>query len=305
MNLNIIGKRNIFLIISAILILASTALIVSYKIKPGIDFVGGSSWQIKIKNEKVNENNLKEFLSKLGIKNFVAYPALGTQSYLIRLENISEPDHQKYFEALKNEFGDIEELSFESIGPAIGHELAKKAIWASILVLLGICFYVTFAFRRTSYLVPSFRYGIITLVCLVHDVIIPLGVLVYLGHARGIDFNISFVVALLTIMGYSVHDTIVVFDRIRSNLLTHRGELNFPQLTNNSVNQIITRSINTSLTTLFALLALLFLGPFSLRYFILVLSIGVAVGTYSSIFVAAPLLVIWQNKSNRKYTNLK
>ena len=286
--------------ISAILILVSIAFIVFYKIKPGIDFVGGSSWQIKIKNEKVNENNLKEFLSKLGIKNFVAYPALGTQSYLIRLENISEPDHQKYFEALKNEFGDIEELSFESIGPAIGHELAKKAIWASILVLLGICFYVTFAFRRTSYLVPSFRYGIITLVCLVHDVIIPLGVLVYLGHARGIDFNISFVVALLTIMGYSVHDTIVVFDRIRENLLINRGRnFSLGEIINQSIKETFGRSVSTSSTLFLVLLALLFFGPESLFYFVLTILVGTFFGTYSSIFVASPLLYVWQKKSSK------
>ena len=299
MNLNIIGKRNIFLIVSAILILASIVFISFYKIKPGIDFVGGSLWQIRItQNEKIDENSLKDFFDvKFGLKNFVVYPALQSQSYLIRLENLSEPDHQKYLEALKNEFGGVEELSFDSIGSTIGYELGRKAIWAAIFVLLGICFYVAFAFRRTSYLVPSFRYGLIILACLIHDVVIPLGVLVYLGHFRGVDFNISFVVALLTIMGYSVHDTIVVFDRIRSNLLINKGKLDFPKLTNDSVNQVMTRSINTSLTTLIALLAIFFFGPLSLKYFTLILSIGIVVGTYSSIFVAVPLLTIWQNKS--------
>jgi len=294
--MNIIGKKNIFFIISAILIAGSIFSIVFYKIKPGVDFVGGSLWQIKIDDPNVNERILKNFLSEMGIKNFVVYPSAENKSYSIRLENISEADHQKYFESLKNKFSNVEELSFDSISPMIGEELRKKAILATILVLFGICLYVAFAFRRVSYLVPSYRYGIITLICLVHDVVVPLGFLVVLGHFKGVDFNISFLVALLTIMGYSVHDTIVVFDRIRSNLLAARGKLDFAKLTNDSINQVMARSINTSLTTFFTLIALFFLGPFSLKYFTLTLIIGIAIGTYSSIFFAAPLLVVWQTR---------
>ena len=294
--MNIIGKKNIFFIISAILIAGSIFSIVFYKIKPGVDFVGGSLWQIKIDDPNVNERILKNFLSEMGIKNFVVYPSAENKSYSIRLENISEADHQKYFESLKNKFSNVEELSFDSISPMIGEELRKKAILATILVLFGICLYVAFAFRRVSYLVPSYRYGIITLICLVHDVVVPLGFLVVLGHFKGVDFNISFLGALLTIMGYSVHDAIVVFDRIRSNLLAARGKLDFAKLTNDSINQVMARSINTSLTTFFTLIALFFLGPFSLKYFTLTLIIGIAIGTYSSIFFAAPLLVVWQTR---------
>jgi len=170
---------------------------------------------------------------------------------------------------------------------------------AVILAILGICFYIIFAFRKTSYLVPSFKYGFVVLACLLHDVIVPIGFLVFLGHFKGVDFSISFVVALLTIMGYSVHDTIVVFDRVRSNLLASRGKVDFPKLVNESVNQVMARSINTSLTVLFTLLALFFIGPLSLKYFSLVLTFGIIFGTYSSIFIAAPLLVLWQNKSKQ------
>lgn len=299
MNFNIIGRKNIFFIFSGIIIVLSLAALFVFGLKPGIDFAGGTQWQIKVNNPSVNENTIKDFLSfKLNIKNFVVYPTLGSNSFFINLESISEADHQRYLTEFKNNFGDIEELSFESVGPVVGKELAQKAIWAVILTIFGIYFYIIYAFRKTSYLVPSFKYSFVAMACLLHDVIVPLGFLVYLGHFKGVDFNISFVVALLTIMGYSINDTIVVFDRVRSNLLATRGKLDFPKLVNNSVNQVMTRSINTALTTLFVLLALFFIGPLSLKYFSLVLIIGIIFGTYSSIFLAAPLLVLWQKKSS-------
>ncbi len=301
MNFNIIGKKNIFFIFSGAIIILSLVSLFMFGLKPGIDFIGGTQWQIKIKNPSVNENTIKDFLSaELNIKNFVVYPTIGNNGFLINLESISETDHQRYLDEFKNNFGDIEELRFESIGPIIGKELSQKAVWAVILAILGICFYIIFAFRKTSYLVSSFKYGLVILACLIHDIVIPIGFLVFLGHFKGVNFNISFVVALLTIMGYSVHDTIVVLDRIRLNLLVSQGKLDFPKLVNESVNQVMARSINTSLTTLFALLSLFFLGPLSLKYFSLVLTVGIIFGTYSSIFIAAPLLVVWQSKTNRR-----
>lgn len=300
MNFNIIGKKNIFFIFSGVIITLSLVALFIFGLKPGIDFAGGTQWQIKVENSSINENTIKDFLSsKLNIKNFVVYPILESNSFLMNFESISEADHQNYLTAFKDNFGNVEELSFESVGPIVGQELARKAIWAVILAILGICFYIIFAFRKTSYLVPSFKYGFVVLACLLHDVIVPIGFLVFLGHFKGVDFSISFVVALLTIMGYSVHDTIVVFDRVRSNLLASRGKVDFPKLVNESVNQVMARSINTSLTVLFTLLALFFIGPLSLKYFSLVLTFGIIFGTYSSIFIAAPLLVLWQNKSKQ------
>ena len=298
MNLNIVDKKNFFFAFSGLIILLSLVSLFVFGLKPGIDFAGGTQWQIKINSPNINTDTIKDFLSsKLNVKNFVVYPALENNSFLIKLESISEADHQTYLNAFKNNFGNVEELSFESIGPVIGKEVSQRAIRAIILVLLGIGFYIIYAFRKTSYLVPSYKYGLVVLACLLHDIIIPLGFLVWLGRFKGVDFGVNFVVALLTIMGYSVHDTIVVFDRIRSNLLVARGKIDFPKMVNDSINQVMARSINTSLTTLFVLLTLFFIGPFSLKYFSLVLIIGIIFGTYSSIFIAAPLLVLWQKKS--------
>jgi len=298
MNLSIIDKKNFFFAFSGLIILLSLISLFVFGLKPGIDFAGGTQWQIKINSPNITTDTIKDFLSsKLNVKNFVVYPALENNSFLIKLESISEADHQTYLNAFKNNFGNVEELSFESIGPVIGKEVSQRAIRAIILVLLGIGFYIIYAFRKTSYLVPSYKYGLVVLACLLHDIIIPLGFLVWLGRFKGVDFGVNFVVALLTIMGYSVHDTIVVFDRIRSNLLVARGKIDFPRMVNDSINQVMARSINTSLTTLFVLLTLFFIGPFSLKYFSLVLIIGIIFGTYSSIFIAAPLLVLWQKKS--------
>ncbi|MEK7193936.1 MAG: protein translocase subunit SecF [Patescibacteria group bacterium] len=292
--MNIIGKRKIFLSISGVLIIASIAAVLIFGLKPGIDFVGGTMWQVRCQMSDVrcqmSAESLKDFFEKdLGIKNITVFPAADS-SFLIRLPHISEPEHQSHLGQLKAKFGEIEEIRFETIGPTIGKELRNKAFWAIGLVLLGISLYIAFAFRKVSYPVKSWKYGMITLITLFHDVVIPTGLLAGLGAWRGIEMDTNFIVALLVIMGFSVHDTIVVFDRIRENLFLSRDRENLSAIANNSVNQTIARSINTSLTLVLVLLAMFFLGPVSLKYFVLIILVGTVVGTYSSIFVAAPLL---------------
>jgi len=174
--------------------------------------------------------------------------------------------------------------------------LRKNAITAIIFVILGISLYVAFAFRKVYQPVSSWVYGLITLLTLFHDVVIPAGLLALLGHYARIEIDSNFVVALLVVMGFSVHDTIVVFDRIRENLLLDRGKSVFAELVNRSINQTMARSINTSLTLIFVLLAIYFVGPASLHYFVLTLLVGVTTGIYSSIFVASPLLILWHNR---------
>lgn len=187
----------------------------------------------------------------------------------------------------------ITEKRFESIGPVIGNELRNSTIWAVLIALVGIVSYVAWAFRKVSYPVSSFKYGICATVALFHDVIITVGAFSILGHFFGVEVGVTFLAALLAILGYSVNDTIVVFDRTRENLL--RGRLNdFEETVNKSVNETFARSINTSFTTLLMLFVLYLFGGASIQYFILALIIGIAFGTYSSIFVASPLLVAWQ-----------
>ncbi|MDP3015270.1 MAG: protein translocase subunit SecF [bacterium] len=294
--MNIIKYRKIFLSISGILVLASIIAIAVFGFQPGIDFSGGTLWQIAITrtnadSTQTNAEEIKKFFeTDLGVKNVIVFPG-ENQSFLIRFGHISEEQHQNYLSALKNKFGEVEELRFEGIGPTIGKELKRKAVWAIIMVMLGISLYIAFAFRKVSYPIKSWKYGIITLITLFHDVIIPAGLLAVLGRRLGIEIDTNFVVALLVVMGFSIHDTIVVFDRIRENLLLQKNRLDLPAIINNSVNQTFVRSINTSLTLILVLLALFFFGPVTLKYFILTILIGTTVGTYSSIFVASTLLL--------------
>lgn len=298
--MNIIKHRKIFLSISGILVLASVIAIAVFGFRPGIDFVGGTMWQIRLATSDQGQatSEIKKFFEiDLGVKNATVFPA-ENNSFLIRLSHISESEHQNYLLTLKNKFGDIEELRFEGIGPTIGKELKQKAVWAIILVMLGISLYIAFAFRKVSYPIKSWKYGFVTLITLFHDVAIPAGLLAVLGRRFGIEIDTNFVVALLVVMGFSVHDTIVVFDRIRENLLFQKTRLDLPAIVNNSVNQTLVRSINTSLTLILVLLALFFFGPVVLKYFILTILVGTVVGTYSSIFVASPLLLFRGSSAN-------
>lgn len=295
--MDIIKYRKIYFLVSGILIFASIVALAIFGISFGIDFVGGTLWQLRLTADSQQQatDNVKIFFeSELKIENITVYPT-ESGNFLFRFGNISEDVHQEYLRKLKEKFGEIEEISYETIGPAIGGELKTKAISAIILVLLGISLYVAYAFRKVSYPVKSYKYGIITLITLFHDVVISIGLLSFLSWQYGIDFDIKYVVALLVILGFSVHDTIVVFDRIRENLLIGR-EKDLLIVINDSVNQTITRSINTSLTLVLVLLALFLFGPESLKYFVLVIMVGTIVGTYSSIFIASPLLLVTKRK---------
>ena len=275
--------------------MASIAAVFIYGLKPGIDFTGGTLWQISA--TQINTNEIKDFFEQnLNIKNATIYPETESQSYLIKFGHISEEEHQNYLIALNHKFGQIEEMRYEAIGPAIGKELKEKAIWAIIFVLLGISIYVAYAFRKVSYPVKSWKYGIITLITLFHDVVVSIGALALLGWKFGVELDTKFIVALLVIIGFSVHDTIVVFDRIRENLLLDRGRKDLKEIINDSVRQTFARSVNTSLTLVLTLLALFFYGPLTLKYFVLLIMTGTIIGTYSSIFIASPMLLMFRNK---------
>lgn len=292
--MNIIKHKAWFLGFSTILIIVSIAALAVFGLKTGIDFRGGTMWQVRqVSGEVVmNETALKDFLgTTLEDKNFTMFP-VEDGSYLIRMSAISEAAHQQHLQDMRARFGTIEEGQFQSIGATVGQELRNKALWAMLYVVLGISLYVTYAFRKVSYPVKSWKYGIITLITLLHDVIVPAGFFAFLGWKFGVEVDTNFIVALLVVMGFSVHDTIVVFDRIRENVLNHSGDTSFSDIVNKSVNQTIVRSINTSLTVLIVLVAMYFYGPVTLQYFVLTLLIGIAMGTYSSIFVASPLLTL-------------
>jgi len=305
--MDLIKHKKLFITLSASLVALSIVSILVFGFRPGIDFVGGTLWQIQFQTGEIGDRALQEFFSKEDFENVLVRRGETNQNFFISLKELSEEEHLRLADSLINEFGEMEELSFSSIGPAIGQELRKKVIIAFILVLLGISLYVTYAFRKVSYPVSSWKYGLITLLTLFHDVIIAAGIFAFLGWWQVIEVDINLVVAMLVIMGFSVHDTIVVFDRTRENLLladmperswfAPGGKERLETLVNTSVNQTIARSINTSLTLIVVLLALIFLGAPSMIYFTLLILIGTIIGTYSSIFLASPLLTYFYRKS--------
>lgn len=301
MEINFIKYRKFYYIFSGILITASIFSIIFYRFNLGIDFTGGSILEIEFKNNRPSQDEVKIKLNELNLGEIIYQPA-GDKGLILRMRHIDEDVHQKIIEKFKKE--EVDEKRFESIGPVISKELKQKTNILIILVLLVIIFFITFAFRKASHPISSFLYGIIAaLVAFFHDILIPLGIFSFLGKFYYVQITIPIVVGLLTILGYSVHDTIVVFDRVRENLLRMKGE-DFEKIINQSLNQTLTRSINTSLTSLFVLMTIFFLGGETLKYFSLILILGISLGTYSSIFIAAPVLVSilkWKNRKNKKY----
>ncbi len=301
--INVIKHKGWFLWISGILVTVAFVAIVAFGFKPGVEFTGGTLWQVRPGDASINESALQSFFANtLGQKDAVIYPDLSTNSYLIKLPTIDETQHQSYLAQLNAAYGTTTELQFQAIGPTIGSQLEQKSIQAIILVIIVISAYIAFAFRKVSYPVKSWKYGVVTMATLFHDVVIPAGILAIMGRFWGVEMDSNFIVALLVIMGFSVHDTIVVFDRIRENLLTHRGIASFDETVNQSINQTLARSINTSLALALVLVAMLIFGQPTLRLFVGIMLVGTIAGTYSSIFVASPLLTIWHKFSTNKGT---
>jgi preprotein translocase subunit SecF len=291
--LNIVGKRRIFYIFSLVLIGAGIFSIIFWGLHFGIDFKGGSLLQIDFLNSRPDIQTIKNKLSGLDLGDVSIQPT-GDKGILVRMKDIDEDTHQKVLSAL-NSIAPTQDSSakFDSVGPVIGQELKSRAYSAITMVLVLIIIYIAFAFRKVSRPVASWKYGLAAVVALFHDVFIPTGIFSILGHYFGVEIDLLFVTGLLTILGFSVHDTIVVFDRIRENLRKGVGK-NFEETVNISVNQTMTRSINTSLTVFLTLLAIFIFGGESVKYFALLLMIGIFFGTYSSIFVASSLLVSWE-----------
>ncbi len=289
----IIQKRKIWYILSSIIIIPGIVIIATGGLKLGIDFSGGSLIRIAFNEQKPSVQQIEEILADQDLGTIKAQP-LGENEMTIRLKSIDNYRYQEILQLLNEKFGSVEEKSFESIGPTIGQELRKKAIIAVILVLVFIILYISFAFRKISGgAVKSWVYGLGALVALFHDILIVVGFFAILGKFWNIEIDILFITALLTVLGFSIHDTIVVYDRIRERLKTSYNET-FEETVNESVNQTIIRSVNTSLTTLLVLLALYLFGGESIKFFILALIVGIIAGTYSSIFIASPFLITWK-----------
>jgi len=292
----IVKHRKIWFLVSGVLVAASIVCLAIWQLNFGIDFTGGSLSEIEWISQRPSNRDVQDSLVSFELGN-ISVQATGEKGMILRLKDIDEDTHQEILSALEEKFGQVEEKRFESIGPTIGQELKKKAAWSIFLALIAILVFVAWAFRKVSFPIKSYRYGIIAVIALFHDVLITVGVFSFLGHFQGVEVGVPFVAALLTVLGYSVNDSIVVFDRIRENLLSFRTkDEEFSKTVGLSLKQTITRSINTSLTTLLVLFAIFLFGGTTIKFFSLALIIGIALGTYSSIFIASPLLVAWEKR---------
>lgn len=304
----VIKHRSLFFVFSGLIVAASLIIAVVFGLRFGIDFTGGSLLEVEIAGSGVpyvhpSADEITGALAELNLGAIVVQPA--GNATLLRLKAIDERTHQEIIGrlgTLGSPAGAVVEKRFTTIGPTVGKELRNKAIAAIILVSLAIVLFIAFAFRKVSKPVASWKYGVVAVITLLHDVTIPTGAFAVLGYLRGVEIDILFVTALLAILGYSVNDTIVVFDRIRENLRRNSEENrrdSFEETVGRSLYETYARSINTSLTVIIAILALFFFGAESTRYFSLALLIGVIAGTYSSIFIASPLLVVWEKWQRR------
>jgi preprotein translocase subunit SecF len=293
----VVKYRSLFFTLSLILIVLSIGAMLTFGFNVGIDFKGGTITQVSYKNERPQQLEVKSAIEKLNLKNFTdtLIQPTGDKGYIIRSREIAPTEKESFLNALSlNNKNPVTVEKYDSIGPVVGNELKKKSYTAIALVIICIVIFITYAFRKVSEPVASWKYGLATIVALLHDVIIPTGLFIIFIHYHGGEIDVLFVSAILAILGYSVHDTIVVFDRVREHLRINRQERSkeqFETTVGKSVSETFGRSINTSLTIFLVLIVLYFVGGDTTRNFALVLLIGVIVGTYSSIFVASPLLV--------------
>lgn len=297
----VVKYRKFWFALSAILLALSFYAMWAYGFNLSVDFKGGSITELRYEGPRPEKALVESEIEKLGLGGFSVRPSehSGVLTYVIRTRSLSNTE----VENLANAAGaggarPVVERS-NNIGPVAGAELQSKAVKAVSVVILMIVLFITFAFRKVSKPVSSWKYGFATIIALAHDVIIPTGIFVYLGHVAGIELDLLFITGLLAILGYSVHDTIVVFDRVRENLTLAKAGESFEETVGKSVQQTFGRSINTSLTIFITLLALYLFGSPATKDFSLLLLIGIIVGTYSSIFVASPLLITFQQSKKK------
>lgn len=294
-----IKYTKVWFTISAVAILIGLGAMVNNRVQNGsflqlgIDFTGGTLIELKF-DEKgdAQSQRLRESIDSVVAGTVSQITETNEGSFIVHGKDLSQQQYEDVKSAVRTELGNFEEIRFTTIGPKVGETLKRKAFTALSVALVAIVLYIAYAFRRVPKRVSSWRFGVCAIIALVHDVLITMGVFALLG----LEVDAFFITALLTIMGFSVHDTIVVFDRIRENLKNQGRDDTFAHIADKSLHQTMARSINTSVSTLFTLVALYVLGAESIRIFVFALIIGILVGTYSSIFIASPVLTIWQER---------
>jgi len=288
---DIVGKRSRFFLISGIIIIVSIVSLANLGLKPGIEFSSGSMMTIHFEEQVIDTDELKQEVARSGYPNAIIQQT-GEGDFLIRTGELTSEGKAAITNALTARFGTVTESEFHSVSPMVATETARNAGIAIGVAAIGILLYITWAFRKMP---KPFRYGVCALIALGHDVLIALGIFSILSAILSWETNLMFITGILAVVGYSVNNTVVVFDRIRENL--RRGiSPNFEDVVNNSLVETLGRSLNTSLTTLFVVLALLLFVGASIQNFAVVLLIGIIAGTFSSICIAPNLLIVWERK---------
>lgn len=297
MNIPFLKYYKVNYLIVGILIAASIICLIKFGLNLGIDFLGGTILELSFETRPAN-SVIQESLNNLNLGEIIIQPT-GERNIILRLKDINENTHQEMLSNL-NRISELEEVRFESIGPAIGKELKEKTMILIVISLIALLLYIAIAFRKLKWPISGWQYGMVSIATLFIDVLIPFLVLVLLGKFYNVQFNIPIVAALLTILGYTINDKVIVFDRVRENILTTRSD-NFSETVNSSLNQIIGRSLSTGFCTLLVLFVIFLFGGETLKYFSLTLIIGIIVGTYTSLFVASSLLISWDRLRKRSY----
>jgi preprotein translocase subunit SecF len=290
--LDLVRKRYLWFLLSLAFILPGLGSLAVNGLELGIDFTGGTLWEIQV-SEGTSSAEILEVLEAHGYTNARVQESDDNQM-LIRMDELQQgsPEKAELDAALESQIGQYTELQLQSVGPTLGTEIRNRAGIAILLASIGVLLYIAYAFRKTQ---NAFLYGSCAIIAMLHDIALVVGVFSILGWVANVEVDALFVTAILTLIGFSVHDTIVVFDRVRENLRLRAGDP-YEDIVNYSIVQTIPRSINTTITTLFTLLALYLFGGATIQYFILALIIGIVAGTYSSIFNAAQILVVWENR---------
>ncbi|HEY9582750.1 MAG TPA: protein translocase subunit SecF [Candidatus Paceibacterota bacterium] len=300
----VIKHKNIFIGIISLIMLVAIVLTFAWKPNLSIEFTGGSVVRGEFKDARPTTETINSYMASFITNNKIAdfkIQPVGGKGIIVRTRDLTQEEHGSLIGLLSDGTNIFTESSFSTIGPSVGSELRSKAIISIALVLVLIIFFVAYAFRSASRVVSSWKFGLSVIFCLVHDIFVPTGIFVILSHyIIGYEIDTLFVTALLAILGYSVADTIVVFDRIRENLKFASSKEIFEDVVGKSLRETYVRSINTSLTTVLASLAIFFFGGEATKHFALMLAIGITVGTYSSILLASPLLVLISGKAQRK-----
>lgn len=295
--MHIVEKKNWYFALSLLVIIPGIISLLLWGLNLSIDFTGGSRLTYSVPQVSQNKDVIVSTFEKDGIK--VAAVQTSTNTISLRTPSLDQKKHNQVLADLEKHVSGIKEQEFSTIGPTIGKETTTNAFWGIVIASLLIVLYIAWSFRGVPKPTNSWRFGIAAIVALLHDALVLLGVFSILGHFFGVEVDSLFVTAILTVIGFSVHDTIVVFDRIRENLRVHAGAP-FAENVNASILQTLGRSLNTSLTVILVLFTLLLFGGESTKWFVVALLVGVISGTYSSIFNAAPLLVLWQELRGKK-----